>query len=343
MVERLWRMVEVLHSKRLGLTARQLVEALGASRATVYRALTLLTECGVPIIAETINGEVRHRLDRSPLPALRPSTTQLAALLLAREFLAPLEGTTLVKELDALIVTQRAAPSDTGVTHATTLQHHHPALVEAIDRGIRNGRSLRISYHAASTNRTSWRLVEPAALRMVGEHVYLIAWDRQRAGWRTFKLARVLAAHDLDEPVGDHPPFDEEQLFGHAVSIWSSEAAPIDVAVRIDGAQAWLVPEWPLHPAQRVETCADGSVIVSARVAGLLETKRWVLRWGQSAEALSPSSLRETLCEEVTQMLRRYSDASNDQPPAVVSPKLRHARPKMDETDVAAAACSSKK
>ncbi len=339
MVERLWRIVQVLQGKRRGMTVRQLVQEVGASRATMYRALKMLEECGVPLATETVNGEVRYLLDRTELPALRPSAEQWIALQLARDFLAPLDGTTMVKALDDLIDVQRAAGrvdaregkglhgrGDTAgrerrvVSRASGGPLHHPAILEAVERGVRHRRRLRLLYRGAGQPEAAWRVVDGAALRVVDEHTYLIAWDLLREAWRTFKVARIQAAQDSDEPTAEHPGFDEERLFRHAVKIWSTDDAPAEVVVRILSGVAFMVVEWPLHPEQELEHDEDGSVTVRATVAGIEEAKRWVLRWGQNAQVLAPPALRAEVARELRGALSHYARESG---PELVSSKLR--------------------
>ncbi|HGG56406.1 MAG TPA: HTH domain-containing protein, partial [Nannocystis exedens] len=50
---RQWRIIEKLNSARRGLTIRQIREAVGASRATIYRDIDVLEGAGVPILKET--------------------------------------------------------------------------------------------------------------------------------------------------------------------------------------------------------------------------------------------------------------------------------------------------
>lgn len=317
MVTRLWRLVEIVHARRRGITAAAIVEALGASRATVYRDLKLLEEAGVALFTETVNGEVRYSVDREPLPALRPSAMQLAALLLARQALEPLDGTALVRELDGLIATRTGSAAESAITRAPR-PRTVKLTVETVDRAIRNRRQLRIKYRAARSG-TAWRVVDPAGLRLVDEHLYLIAWDPSRGDWRTFKLARILFAAECDEPAHPHPDFDPARLFAGAVKIWSAD--PVAVAVRVAASVAWLVPEWPLHESQTVDEQADGSVVVRARVAGILEAMRWSLRWGGNAEALEPSELRQAVAAELTSALARYGPTTRRS--RAVSRKLR--------------------
>src|SRR5687768_15639250 len=102
---RQWQLVFVLHRTARGLSVRQLMTELASSRATVYRDLALLQEASCPIQSEILNGEVRYRLSDATLPPLQINAKQLAALFVARVALAALEGTSLVRELDALFKT----------------------------------------------------------------------------------------------------------------------------------------------------------------------------------------------------------------------------------------------
>lgn len=323
MVTRLWRLVEALQARRRGATVQQLVETLGASRATVYRDLGLLQEAGVPITHEAVNGEVRYGLARDALPALRPSALQVAALLLARQLLGPLEGSRLVKELDGLIASRTIEPGDRRVHVPARAPASTKTLVETIDRAMRNGRRLRIQYRAASTGRTTWRIVEPAGLRLVDNHLYLVAWDPEKISWRTFKVVRLLFAHDLDDPVGGGmPALDEEALFRTAVRVWNAD--PVDVEIRLAADVGWLAPEWPLHPEQTTRTHDDGSVSVFARVAGITEAMRWCLGWGRSARVVRPAELKRALAAELEAALAGYR---HEQPvDRLVSGKVRRAR-----------------
>ncbi|MCC6528172.1 MAG: HTH domain-containing protein [Polyangiaceae bacterium] len=70
---RLWRLVDVLHSRRLGASIAVLREELQTSRATLYRDLALLQEAGVRIQADRVNGAFKirgrrwfKRADRAP-------------------------------------------------------------------------------------------------------------------------------------------------------------------------------------------------------------------------------------------------------------------------------------
>jgi predicted DNA-binding transcriptional regulator YafY len=82
----------------------------------------------------------------------------------------------------------------------------------------------------------------------------------------------------------------------------------VHVTVRLSAHVARFAGEWPLAPTQTLEPQPDGAVIVHADVAGTVEAMRWVLRWGDGAEALSPPELRRAVHEQLASALDRYMD-----------------------------------
>ena len=107
MLIRQWQIVQLLHGRRRGLTPKRLLEETGSSRATLYRDLEMLEQAGVPMLRETVNGEARISLLGDKLPELSPTPLQWDALRLARSYLEPLRGTSLLSELDALLARNR--------------------------------------------------------------------------------------------------------------------------------------------------------------------------------------------------------------------------------------------
>jgi predicted DNA-binding transcriptional regulator YafY len=65
-----------------------------------------------------------------------------------------------------------------------------PATLTAIARAIGSGDRLRFAYRAPDGSQ-SRRDVEPNGLVVMGRRWYLLAWDADRADWRTFRVDRV--------------------------------------------------------------------------------------------------------------------------------------------------------
>jgi predicted DNA-binding transcriptional regulator YafY len=313
MLIRQWQILQLLHGRRRGLTPKRLIEETGSSRATLYRDLDMLEQAGVPLLRETVNGEARVSLLGDKLPELTATPLQWDALRLARSYLTPLEGTSLLAELDALLDRNRPRKPATadGATEAPgaapapeTPGARHARSLAAVDAAIAQRKKLRFRYRSAGQTEYRTRTVDPLMWRLVDEHVYLIAYEPPH-GYRTFKVARMSNTERLDEDAAVHE-VDEDELFKGAVKIWSGP--PVEVEIRISPYAARLLPEYPLSREQEVAPLDDGGALLRAKVAGTKEVTRWVLHWGAHAEVLGPPELRSELREELRDALAPYDD-----------------------------------
>ncbi len=302
---RQWRILEGLNATRRGLTIRQVMERVGASRATIYRDLEILLEVGFPISKETINSEARYRIDDHAAPPLVLNPLQLSAIFFARQQLSALEGTRLVDELDGLLAQAKADPKL--ALSVKEAPRSTPDVSACVEQALRERRRLRFLYASVKASASSLRRVDPLSLHLSDNHLYLAAYDLDKKGVRTFKLLRMSAVEVLDEEAARHPEVDCAALFTRSIKAWSGEV--VEVCVKIPARLARFVDEWPLVSGQRVEAGAGDSVLVFAEVAGLVEPMRWVLRWGADAEAIAPPELRSMVTAEVARCLEQYQDA----------------------------------
>lgn len=306
-LSRQFRIVVELSRHPHGLSSEKLAQRIGASRATVNRDLELLRrKVGLAIERTRRTGEVWHRLRELPLASVSATPLQVAALRLAREALGPLSGTALVAQLDALLgmLPDESAPLR-GLDVVGKPQRSTARIVHAIDFAMQATKQLEILTRVAARGGEERRyVVDPLLLRVVDDDLYLFAWAHERKSARTFKVARIQQATVREEPAHPHPDVDTTEAFRGAVKAWSGSLTR--VRVRLRAAIAWLVDEYPLVAGQEVTTDPDGSVVVSAEVAGLLEPVRWVLSWGRNAQALEPAALRQAVAEELGEALGGY-------------------------------------
>jgi predicted DNA-binding transcriptional regulator YafY len=233
------------------------------------------------------------------------------ALRLARRLLAPLNGTKILRELDALLPRKAPAKGHAAAVVVPPPQSiGEPSITAAIERAMLDGVRVAFTY-AASRGETSGRKVDPLALHVRDGHLYLSAFDVDKGALRTFKLARMSTARVLDEKSEEHPEYDEARVFTHAAKIWDGPL--VDVEVRISPRGARFVKEWPLVPSQELEKLPDGAVLVRARVSGIIEAMRWVLRWGKDAQVIAPAELRTAVVTELLGAITSYaSNAASD-------------------------------
>lgn len=304
---RQFRLVIQLHRHPRGVSSEKLAASLHSSRATIDRDLKALRDkVGLKITRSRRGGEVWHQLNDLPLAFVSATPLQLAALRMAREALAELDGTQLLRELDDVLALLPSQPRrhlgfEVGERRPGSQAH----IVRIIDQAIAAERQVQINTRVASRGgQLETYDVDPLTLRFVDDTLYLYAWAVNRADTRTFKVARIVAAIVLDTPSTKRAHLRSERAFRNAVKAWSGE--PTQVRVRLAAPIAWMVHEYPLIAGQRVLPEDDGSVVVDATVAGIREVSRWVLSWGRNAEVLEPASLRALLVAELDGALARY-------------------------------------
>jgi predicted DNA-binding transcriptional regulator YafY len=305
---RLLQLLALLHARPFW-TADELASRLEVTPRTVRRDVARLRALEHPI--ETVRG--RHggyqfapggRLpplildDREALAVvlgLRLATSGAAVGLeeAAVGALAKLERvlpTTLRERLQDLREATMTLPAGPGV--ATDADH-----LVTLAQACRRHERVRFPYRARD-GAPSYRHVEPA--RLVHHHGrwYLLAFDLDRADWRTFRVDR--ASSPLPTGVRSAPREvpDPEAMIRAATLV---EPYPVTATLRLAvdhgealrlGLQRWLVLE------------ADGSTTVArAGAADAEELARWLAVLPCRFEVLEPPEVREALHERARSLL----------------------------------------
>ena len=339
----LFALIAVLSDTRYGLTVHQVLDRLEGkgrpmSKSTFHRYLKDLAKLGIPVHAENRNGSFFYRIPREAVRDMLhlPLGLQREALHVALELLAGLKGAAWYGELARFasrwkIVEEAASQQEPGrgalpePRTATTLvvrwasTSANPEVMAAVDRALRDGRRLHIRYQGVRDASPRWRRVDPAALQVTGRALYLHAWCLERNAPRRFKLTRLHEAEVTHEPAEHAGRVDVQGRIARAAVAWDGE--PVAVAVWLSPRVARFAAEYPLHEEQRVTAQPDGSAVVRATVAGLVEPARWVVSWGREAKALEPPELVEAVREELAEALARYEEAPGSGTPQPPTPQ----------------------
>ncbi|WP_079250473.1 helix-turn-helix transcriptional regulator [Streptomyces amritsarensis] len=231
----------------------ELAERLGVSRRTLRRDVQRLRDLGYPVRAT--QGTAGYRLGPGgKLPPLLLDDEEAVAVAISLR--AGADGSVLGVEESALralgkleqvlpsrlrhrvrtllAATVRAGAAPAPAVSAATLM----ALAEACRRHER----LRFDY-TSPRNGAGVRSAEPHSLVSFGRHWYLVAWDTDREGWRTFRVDRLVPR----TPAG--PRFTPRALPGGDAAAY--------VARRLS-AQTW--------PLQATVTLHESATAVADRV-----------------------------------------------------------------------------
>jgi predicted DNA-binding transcriptional regulator YafY len=297
------------------MTAAELARELEVSPRTVLRDVEALSSAGIPVYAER---------GRDGGFALLPGfTTDLTGLthdealaLLTAQSRATPEALGLGSAFAAAVRKIVAAMPDAARRSATRaadrvlvqqggwLGDPEPdAHLAGVRRAVFADRRLRLRY-AARDEPPRWRTVDPVGLVEAGGRWYLLA---TRDGVeRTYRLSRVEAVEELDEPVRRGSEVDLEQAWQRRRAAFAAALPSMSATVRVRAARrAELVSaalgvadDQPDGPDQLRIEVAFGDPRHAERVL-------WML--GDDVEVLAPATLRTAISDRAAAVAALYS------------------------------------
>jgi predicted DNA-binding transcriptional regulator YafY len=279
---RLLRLIGLLQTRRYW-SGKALSERLDVDVRTVRRDVERLRELGYPVHASTgVGGGYQLGAGADMPPVLLDDDEAVAvavALRAASASIGRLEDTAvrLLAKLDQLLPARLRRRAS--ALHSVTVSLGSDAalpdadLLTRVAAACRDHETLTFSYQDRS-GKAGTRRVEPLGLANLGRRWYLVAWDRQRDDWRTFRVDRI------------HPPlrtgerFNPRSLPENIASYVSRaiSAAPFrhQLKLRLRGSAQQLaeqVPSWcgvlePLDTQHcQLTTGADSAEFLLAQVA----------------------------------------------------------------------------
>ena len=311
------RIVRILHEHRDGITAQQVATLIGVSKRTIYRDLVAMErDAGLPIWSD----EGKWGLEQGAfLPPLALTLHEATTLYLAARMLAKTTDEQDNELIGALVKLASVLPpvmaehiSHTMDAFALTPRNERFTRVfRVLAEAWANRRVVEIDYGAGvydpgrgprRARVQPWAL-EPSALTHA---LYLIGWDEERRGRRTFKVERIMSASLTPETFEADAGVNEARELLRAWDVISDEPVT-EVVLRFSPAVARRAAETRWHPSQVIEEQADGSLIWRGRVAGLREIRIWILGWGADAEVLEPAELRQEVAGELSRAAVQYA------------------------------------
>jgi proteasome accessory factor B len=300
-------------------TVHQFAARFNTTRETIYRDLRTLQDAGYPITGE--GGLLsRPRLfdrPRQASPAIRLNAPEIDALLWAagqvgaqHPFQAECAAAT--TKLRGMLAAQPDAASPVADSVMLWQQRGekdystHQATIKVLVEGILRRRRCRIRYRSPAAAAPKSFEYDPYRLLSVQDGLYCLGKTSTHAEITTLAVDRVVSIRLTDTPFQVAPDFDprryERETFG---VIWDE---PMDVAIRFRSDQAPYVAERVWHPTQVVEPQTDGDLILRFRAGGRFEIARWILGWGDAAEVLAPTDLRDHVASVLASAAANYGD-----------------------------------
>lgn len=313
-VARLLTLVPYLHSRGT-VRVDEAAAALGVSPEQVTRDLKVLLMCGLPggypddlidVDLDAIEDPEGDRvirvsnadyLDRPVRLTVTEATAMMVALLALRGSASD-ETREIVDR--ALIKLQDATRGTPGLIDPGTDRDQRATRLRVdLERAIRDGRQVELTYWVPSRDEETHRVVDPRRLATVQCATYLDAWCHSAEADRFFRLDRIVSASVLDAPVTS--PAESARDLGDGLFVAADEA--VRVTLRLAPPARWVVEYYQVEDTRPLP---DGSLEVDLLVADERWLRRLLLRLAPHAWVVAPAAYAETFAAAAREALSLY-------------------------------------
>lgn len=317
---RLFQLYHRLEASPEGVRIDDLARELGVTPRSIRRDLKALEAAQVEVESLDVAGERRVRLARTGRSSepIRMTRFQRYSLAAVRRVFDVLAGTPFHDDLSQLFAKLAPPqPADAPEGGAGLADHRFIFIPEAVKNyrkfkdqiyeiydGVLRNLTLSFQYEGGSTPGT--RKLEPYALVLYRNGLYVVGKDVVKKQSRTFAVERMRRVRALPQaPFVRDPTFDVHKLFEGAFGLIAGTEKQ-HVVVDFESKVATFIEEREWHPSQKITRTADG-VRCELDVAITEELIAWVMRWGASAVVREPAELIERVRAEHAGALAHYA------------------------------------
>lgn len=172
-----------------------------------------------------------------------------------------------------------------------------PPFTEVVQRAVRNGEVLEITYWTASRDEITVRRIVPRLVFVQDGDFYVTADDERSGSERHFRIDRI---HEVRE-TGERVPL---RVVGPRSGEWFADTNDVRTAVlRLRPDALWVAERYPLRRRSDLD---DGGCEVELSVASEEWLARLLLRIGTSGEVVAPDEWRDLGERTARTLLARY-------------------------------------
>jgi predicted DNA-binding transcriptional regulator YafY len=177
------------------------------------------------------------------------------------------------------------------------------AHLQAVRAAVFAGRRLRLRYRTREEP-ARWRTVDPVGLVEAGGHWYLLA--TRDGAERTYRLSRVEAVEELDEPARREPDADLEHVWQRRRAAFLATRSVVTATVRVRAVRrSWLAAAAVRVAAEGPD--APGWLRLDASFDDTLHAERVLWTLADDVEVLAPDALRATIAARAAATAARYT------------------------------------
>jgi predicted DNA-binding transcriptional regulator YafY len=332
-VIRQWTILRTLAGGRQGESVNALAKLCGVTPRTIWRDVAALQEAGFPLIDDKPDGRTRWKLLDNGLKGLNDSgltVSELASLYFSRALVECLVGTPFQDEaksamdkVAAAIPTQMRKFLDRLPTvlnvKSTPLKKRDESRyrkhIAALLTSVLERRQVKMQYFSASSNRTKQYEVDPYRLAYAQGGMYLLAHVAKYHQVRTFAVERIKSVA-LTETTFTAPEIATTEPFPNSLGV--NSGTPERIQIDFAPEAAVHVRERTWHASQQIKERPNGSLQLSLNVCNDWALRSWIMSFGPLAKVVSPSTLAESILEQLEEARDGYAPQFDFEMPASV-------------------------
>jgi predicted DNA-binding transcriptional regulator YafY len=316
--ERIYRLHAVLDGRKSAISARDLQEKLGCSRATLNRDIALFKDyLHAPLEFDADAGGYRFLTASGTfeLPGLWFSAAELQALVFLQRLAEDSGGGILQEEIQTLSrhLSELTKHKRLHLEEAST-RLRFPALVarpagsafaSVLSATLRR-KQLSFGYHSRGSNERTQRMVSPQRVVHYREAWYMDSWDEAKHDLRSFSVDRMSNAVEQTDSARAVPENELDEHFAGAFGIFGGRPDKVAVLLFTAERARWVADEvW--HPKKSARFLEDGTYELSVPYRDSRELVMEILRHGPHVKVIAPESLRHEVLQQLTATLDRYN------------------------------------
>ena len=183
---------------------------------------------------------------------------------------------------------------------------------------MRHNKVLRITHQGFGKPEPTTFDVEPYLLKVMKRRWYVVGRSpyyskkNKKSGrtpqevYFTYALDRILAIQQTEETFTLNKDFDAKRYFEGCCGIITSPAKPERIVIRAYSDFADYLRTLPLHESQKELSGDDESTLFEYHLKPTFDFYQLALAQGDQMEVLEPESVRNEMCNFVTNMMRFY-------------------------------------
>lgn len=299
---RLLRLLSLLQT-RAHWMGPDLAERLEVHPRTLRRDIDRLRQLGYPVRASSgVAGGYAFRAGQALPPLLLDDEEALAVSIALRTATAGAVGGIEEPALRALVKLEQAMPArlrkrvDALRSAILPLDRTGPvveaSVLATLAGACRDQLRTEFSYEDGQ-GRSAQRLVEPQGVVHTGERWYLVAWDRVRSDWRTFRIDRIVGDPQVGTHFAPRASPDGGDLKGYVSRSISAPHQAEQARVVLHAPYAVMSRRIP--PSAGVVTTLDQGQRCQLECAANDSLVYWLMALDVEFEVLAPAALKERL------------------------------------------------